>query len=88
MSANHNRLAALSYAQGFTLWHYATTPGEDVLVPNFWDALAHILRQGDRVLCSGRGQCLDLACIAAGAPRTEMRVMAAPSAEPSKVAAA
>lgn len=46
-------LSVLSYAQGFTLWHYkARGPLQDTSVEGFFDAVADTLPIGDMILIS------------------------------------
>ena len=41
-------LSAISYANGFTLWHYRTSDSSDeVLSPGYFDTVAKMLRVGD-----------------------------------------
>ena len=48
-------LSVLSYAQGFTLWHYKTGPAplDEAARPGFFDDAADMLAPGDMVLVSG-----------------------------------
>ena len=48
-------LSVLSYAQGFTLWHYrAGAAGLDVVAtPGFFDNAADMLAVGDMMMVSG-----------------------------------
>lgn len=44
-------LSVLSYANGFTLWHYVTADSVDgVNGPGYFDDAAHMLRTGDMIL--------------------------------------
>ena len=48
MTYSKHGLSAISYANGFTLWHYRTADsGDDVLSPGYFDPAAQMLRQGD-----------------------------------------
>lgn len=50
-------LSVLSYANGFTLWHYATTD-ENTLVtgPNYFNPASDMLRVGDMIIANtGQG---------------------------------
>lgn len=43
-------LHVLSYARGFTLWHYrSASPLEAVARPGFFNEARHLLRPGDRI---------------------------------------
>ncbi len=48
-------LSVLSYAQGFTLWHYRAGAGrlDDVTHPGFFDAASDMLMVGDLMMVSG-----------------------------------
>lgn len=48
-------LSVLSYAQGFTLWHYRAeaTPLAEILAPGFLDEAAEMFAPGDILLLSG-----------------------------------
>ena len=47
------QLSALSYANGFTLWHYRTgDAAADVDTKGYFDAAIHMLRTGDFILAN------------------------------------
>jgi hypothetical protein len=48
-------LSVLSYAQGFTLWHYRAGAArlDDVANPGFFDDAADMLAVGDMMMVSG-----------------------------------
>ena len=51
MAFRPENLSALSYANGFTLWHYRTTePATDVDATGYFNAAHNLLRVGDFVL--------------------------------------
>lgn len=53
MAYNSSNLSALSYANGFTLWHYKTNdPAADVDTTGYFNAAASMLRVGDFVLAN------------------------------------
>jgi hypothetical protein len=46
-------LSALSYANGFTLWHYRTTDAAaEVDTAGYFDGAVRMLRTGDFILCN------------------------------------
>lgn len=46
-------LSVLSYANGFTLWHYVTAnSATDVNGPGYFNDAAHMLRTGDMILAN------------------------------------
>lgn len=47
-------LSVLSYAQGFTSWHYkaASAPLADILAPGFFSPTADMFEKGDMVIIS------------------------------------
>lgn len=46
-------LSALSYANGFTLWHYRTSdPAAQVDTAGYFNAAVRMLRPGDFILCN------------------------------------
>ena len=49
-------LSVLSYAQGFTSWHYkaASAPLADTLAPGFFSPAADMFQEGDMVMISAR----------------------------------
>ena len=48
-------LSAISYANGFTLWHYRTDDNTaTVLAPGYFDPAAQMLRQGDFMFVNAR----------------------------------
>jgi len=50
---NPRNLSALSYANGFTLWHYKTADmPADVCKPGYFDDAHTLLKPGDLVLIS------------------------------------
>jgi len=50
---NPRNLSALSYANGFTLWHYRTEDAYSVVVaPGYFDDAHNMVRNGDMVMCS------------------------------------
>ena len=51
MAYQPQQLSALSYANGFTLWHYRTSdPAADVDTAGYFDAAVRMLRIGDFIL--------------------------------------
>ncbi|PIW30486.1 MAG: hypothetical protein COW30_02040 [Rhodospirillales bacterium CG15_BIG_FIL_POST_REV_8_21_14_020_66_15] len=53
MAFKSKDLSVLSYANGFTLWHYATTdPAADVDTTGYFNEAAHMLRTGDMVMAN------------------------------------
>ena len=47
-------LSVLSYANGFTLWHYTTKDGlHDVLKPDYFAPSKAMLRRGDHMHING-----------------------------------
>ncbi len=54
MAADVNRLSVLSYANGFTLWHYkaGASPIAQVREPGFFGSVSSMLSSGDMVLVS------------------------------------
>lgn len=56
-----NRLSTLSFAQGFTLWHYNghPFPPETFLSPTWATPFRHSLAPGDRILVSCGDHCID-----------------------------
>jgi hypothetical protein len=51
MSYDPDGLSALTYAKGFTLWHYKSEDrAYDVTLPGYFDPAASMLRVGDFVL--------------------------------------
>jgi hypothetical protein len=46
-------LSALSYANGFTLWHYRSTDSAaEIDTTGYFNAAARMLRPGDFILCN------------------------------------
>lgn len=55
MSYKPNDLSVLSYANGFTLWHYVTDdPRADVEAEGYFDKAAAMLRPSDVIMTSLR----------------------------------
>jgi hypothetical protein len=53
MAYNSSNLSALSYANGFTLWHYKTNDAAaDVDTTGYFNQAASMLRVGDFVLAN------------------------------------
>lgn len=53
MAYDPNNLSALTYANGFTLWHYKTVDlAADVDTTGYFDEAAPMLRVGDFVLAN------------------------------------
>jgi hypothetical protein len=53
MAYKSKDLSVLAYANGFTLWHYATTDdGAAVAGANYFDEAADMLRVGDLVIAN------------------------------------
>lgn len=53
MAYDATNLSVLAYANGFTLWHYATTDtAADVDTAGYFNAGADMLRVGDMVLAN------------------------------------
>lgn len=50
MAYKFRNLSVLAYANGFTLWHYATgDPMADVLAPGYFADADNMLRTGDHI---------------------------------------
>jgi len=46
-------LSVLAYANGFTLWHYATTDtATEVSTSSYFDESAHMIRVGDMIMAN------------------------------------
>ena len=46
-------LSVLSYANGFTLWHFRTSdPIDEILTPNYFGPAAHMIEPGDMILAN------------------------------------
>lgn len=57
MAYDSNNLSALSYANGFTLWHYKTPDHpETVELSYYFDKAANMLRVGDFIFVNGDGE--------------------------------
>lgn len=53
MAFQSKDLSVLAYANGFTLWHYATTDiAADVDTAGYFDTAAEMVRVGDMVLAN------------------------------------
>ena len=53
MSYDSQNLSVLAYANGFTLWHYATPdPATDVDDAGYFDDAADMLRVGDMIMAN------------------------------------
>lgn len=53
MSCDAQNLSVLAYANGFTLWHYATKdPASEVDDAGYFDDAADMLRKGDMILAN------------------------------------
>jgi hypothetical protein len=53
MAYDPTNLSALSYANGFTLWHYKTTdPASDVDTAGYFNGAAGMMRVGDFILAN------------------------------------
>ena len=53
MAYDPNNLSALTYANGFTLWHYKTTDlSADVDTTGYFDDAATMLRVGDFIMAN------------------------------------
>lgn len=54
MALATRNLSVLSYAQGFTLWHYkaGADPIEDIVAPGFFRDAADLLSPGDLMMIS------------------------------------
>ena len=51
MAYDPTQLSALSYANGFTLWHYRTDDQWDkVIDPGYFNSAASMLRAGDMII--------------------------------------
>lgn len=48
---NSKDLSVLSYANGFTLWHFTTTDAaHDVTAAGYFNSVTHMLRKGDMIV--------------------------------------
>ena len=53
MAYNSKQLSVLAYANGFTLWHYATADGPEATdTSGYFDSAADMLRVGDMILAN------------------------------------
>lgn len=53
MAYNSKQLSVLAYANGFTLWHYATTDGPEAAdTVGYFNTAADMLRAGDMILAN------------------------------------
>lgn len=53
MSYDAQNLSVLAYANGFTLWHYATNDAaDDVDDAGYFDEAAGMLRKGDMIMAN------------------------------------
>lgn len=53
MAYQSKSLSVLAYANGFTLWHYATIdPATDVDTGGYFDGASDMLRTGDMILAN------------------------------------
>ncbi len=53
MSYDSQNLSVLAYANGFTLWHYATPdPASDVDDAGYFDEAADMVRVGDMIMAN------------------------------------
>ena len=53
MAYDSNNLSALTYANGFTLWHYKTADlAADVDTTGYFDEAASMLRTGDFIMAN------------------------------------
>ncbi len=53
MAYKSNDLSVLSYANGFTLWHYATQDtAADVDTAGYFNEASHMIRQGDMIMAN------------------------------------
>lgn len=51
MSFAARNLSVLSYANGFTLWHYTTMDG-NITAPGYFNPAADMLRKGDLIIAN------------------------------------
>jgi hypothetical protein len=53
MAYSARNLSVLSYANGFTLWHYTTTDNNTaVIAANYFNDAADLLRKGDLIIAN------------------------------------
>ena len=53
MTYDARQMSALTYANGFTLWHYRTDDGfEEVVGEGYFDDAHNLVRDGDIVICA------------------------------------
>jgi len=53
MNCQRRNLAVLAYANGFTLWHYATADGAaDVDTQGYFNGASDMLRTGDMIMAN------------------------------------
>ena len=52
---NMSRLSILSYAKGFTLWHYRVEALEDPTHAGFFNDAMNVMAPGDAILATGPG---------------------------------
>lgn len=50
MRVRDNDLSVLAYANGFTLWHYRTSFGEEPACPGFFAPAARLFNVGDLIV--------------------------------------
>lgn len=62
MTFKIRNLSVLSYANGFTLWHYKADNGPIAPVEDgsFWTDTSHMLSTGDIILVSGKAEARQL----------------------------
>lgn len=59
-----NHLSALTYANGFTLWHYKTDDTAAVVErPGYFDAARTMLRTGDFIMINAADGSAQLVCL-------------------------
>lgn len=55
MTYRSNNLSVTAYANGFTLWHYATDdPAPNVIAPGYFNGAADLMRNGDMLLVNAK----------------------------------
>jgi hypothetical protein len=82
-------LSVLSYAQGFTFWHYRAgdTPLDDMLRPGFFNAATDMFPVGDIMLISGAFGGAQV-CVVETGPRVVVALMSATARVPVAMLAA
>jgi len=54
MNFELRNLSVLAYAQGFTLWHYRSEPGELISMNGYFDSINDMIASGDVMLVSSK----------------------------------